>query len=123
MSCDAKLSAQECSSHCTFHWTGSVLSRAVCDLEHHPTIMPCAEALLWIAGNGFSWIGQNIAENCAATCVALLGRNEGGLTLDRATVGQVLKLLHRHFELSATGARESVDFSLVILVHGWYASI
>ena len=35
-------------------------------------------------------------------CVSLLGRNEGGLTLDRATVGCVLKNTHRYFDTSPT---------------------
>ena len=60
------------------------------------------EAFLWGAAHGYSWIGQSTADYAAAVCVTLLGRNEGGLTLTKDTVGCVLKLLHRYFDDSPT---------------------
>ena len=64
--------------------------------------MPCAEALLWAAGNGFSFEGQNSADYAATACVSLLGRNEGGLTLDKQSVSAVLGSVHRYFNTSPT---------------------
>ena len=79
-----------------------VLARAARDPAHHPTLMPCAEALLWAAGNGFSFEGQNSADYAATACVSLLGRNEGGLTLDKQSVSAVLGSVHRYFNTSPT---------------------
>ena len=79
-----------------------VLARAARDQAHHPTLMACAEALLWATGNGFSFEGQNVADYAATACVSLLGRNEGGLTLDKQSVSAVLGLVHRYFNTSPT---------------------
>ena len=64
--------------------------------------MACAEALLWASGNGFSLTGQDTGDYAATACVSLLGRNEGGLTLDKQSVSAVLGLVHRYFNTSPT---------------------
>ena len=79
-----------------------VLARAARDPAQHPTLMPCAEALLWAAGNGFSLEGLDTADYAATACVSLLGRNEGGLTLDKQSVSAVLGSVHRYFNTSPT---------------------
>ena len=43
-----------------------------------------------------------MAERAASACVSLLGRNEGGLTLDKHTVSAVLENVHRYFNTSPT---------------------
>ena len=62
--------------------------------------MPCAEALLWASRNTFAWTGSDTATYAAMTCVSLLGRNEGGLTLDKETVDCVIRSVHRYFDTS-----------------------
>ena len=42
------------------------------------------------------------AADAAAACVSLLGRNEGGLTLDKGTVDAVLNEVHTYFDTSPT---------------------
>ena len=79
-----------------------VLARAARDLAHHPTLMPCAEALLWLTGNGFPLFGENLAEHAASACVSLLSQNEDGLTLDKQAVDKVLTIVHRFFDESPT---------------------
>eukprot|EP01048_Picozoa_sp_COSAG05_P017337 COSAG05_NODE_2348_length_3195_cov_99.185185_4_plen_147_part_00 len=99
---EAKLSQQQRFSFQSFLGPLVLLGRAARDSAHHPALMPAAKALLWAAGNGYTWIGQSTAEQAAAACVSLLGRNEGGLTLDQATVGCVLNNTHRYFDASPT---------------------
>ena len=99
---EAKLSAQDRFSQIPFNDSCIVLTRAARDPAHHPAIMPCAEALLWASGNDFTWIGVSLAERAATTCVSLLGRNEGGLTLDKKTVDCVTQSVHRCFDTSPT---------------------
>ena len=100
--CEAKLSQQQRFSYYSFHGPLTLLARAARDTAHHPALMPAAKALLWAAGNGYTWVGQSTAELAAAACVSLLGRNEGGLTLDQATVCCVLNNTHRYFDASPT---------------------
>ena len=59
-------------------------------------------ALLWASGNDFTWVGNNLAERAAVICVSLLGRNEGGLTLDKEAVNCVVNSVHRCFDTSPT---------------------
>ena len=102
VNCEAKLSQQQRFSYYSFVGPLMLLSRAVRETSHHPALMPAAKALLWAAGNGYTWVGASTSEIAALTCVSLLGRNEGGLTLDQATVGCVLKSTHRYFDASPT---------------------
>ena len=102
VNCEAKLSQQQRFSFHSFQGPLLLLGRAARDTAHHPAVMPAAKSLLWAAGNGYMWIGQSTAEQAAMACVSLLGRNEGGLTLDQATVGCVLTNTHRFFDTSPT---------------------
>ncbi|MDE0916494.1 MAG: hypothetical protein OSB57_15075, partial [Planctomycetota bacterium] len=100
---DAKLSAQEQFSFFNFYGCFSIISSAAKDPKHHPALMPCAEALLWAISNvAFQYLGINLAEASANACVSLLGKNEGGLTLDKAAVAIVLQTVHRYFDTSPT---------------------
>ena len=100
---DAKLSAQEQFSFFNFYGYFAIIGSAAKDPKHQPAVMPCAEALLWTISNvAFQYIGDNLAEWSANACVSLLGKNEGGLTLDKAAVDMVLQAVHRFFDTSPT---------------------
>jgi len=99
---EAKLSAQDRFSWGSICCAFLIADRAARDPAHHPALLPCAEALLWTSANGFAFVGADIADYAAMTCVSLLGRNEGGLTLDKGTVDCVLKNVHRYFDTSPT---------------------
>eukprot|EP01048_Picozoa_sp_COSAG05_P005776 COSAG05_NODE_352_length_10911_cov_31.817139_7_plen_699_part_00 len=73
-----------------------VLTRVVRDRNHHPRLMHATAALLWSAGSDFMFVAASPAEFAAAVCVNLLGRNEGGLTVNKATVDRVLNGVHRY---------------------------
>ena len=46
-----------------------MLSYAARDAANHAALMPCAEALLSISDNGYAFIGMDIADYSAKTCV------------------------------------------------------
>eukprot|EP01048_Picozoa_sp_COSAG05_P000291 COSAG05_NODE_7_length_42457_cov_58.929152_48_plen_836_part_00 len=98
---EAKISAQDRGSNFAFKFT-NIVEKAAQDPAHHPALMPCAEALLWLTANSCPFIGQDIADEAAAACVSLLGKNEkeGGLTLDKNAIDRVLLVVHRYFDTS-----------------------
>ena len=81
--------------HLQFNSAAFLVSRAVRSPAYHPALVSCAEALLWTTSNGFVWLGVDIAAQAASTCVALLGRNEGGLMLNKGTSICVLDGVHK----------------------------
>ena len=56
------------------------------------------EALDYACVNDFSSTGAFVSSNAAGAAVALVGRNEGGKTLDRSTVAAVLDYLAIFFD-------------------------
>eukprot|EP01047_Picozoa_sp_COSAG01_P003218 COSAG01_NODE_94_length_26962_cov_9.110933_2_plen_634_part_00 len=99
---DVKLSAPD-RYRPYFQFGNFVVSYAALDSAHHPALLPCAEALLWIAVHGSApFGGVDSADYAAAACVSLLGRNEAGLTLDKDTVDAVLRMVHIYFDTSPT---------------------
>eukprot|EP01047_Picozoa_sp_COSAG01_P022601 COSAG01_NODE_1347_length_10632_cov_29.175370_3_plen_2601_part_00 len=60
------------------------------------------DALLWITAHDSVWVGVALAESSAAATVALIGRNEGGLTLTRETVHTVLDCAQMCWDTSST---------------------
>ena len=98
----AQLTAQDRCSFFGLVWSFFVIGQAAREPARHSVLMPCAEALLWATANGFKSCGLDSAESAAVCCVALLGRNEGGLTLDKATVDCVLHSMQRCFDVSPT---------------------
>ena len=57
----------------------------------------CANALEYACSHDFVFTGRSIASNAAGAMVALVGRNEGGHTLNRDTVRAVLRFLSLYF--------------------------
>ena len=101
VNCDARLSAQNRFSLGAVAFA-PLLEKAAQDRAHHPALMPCAKALLWLTGNGFPLFGGDPAEHAASACVSLLSQNEDGLTLDKQAVDKVLTIVHRFFDESPT---------------------
>eukprot|EP01045_Picozoa_sp_COSAG04_P006490 COSAG04_NODE_320_length_16877_cov_26.485401_1_plen_4766_part_00 len=56
------------------------------------------EALDYACVNDFSYVGQSVASNAAGAVVELVGRNEGGKTLSRATANAVLDNIANLFD-------------------------
>ena len=65
----------------------------------HPLLLETGmvEALDYACLHNFSIMGKSTAGEAAGTLVALVGRNEGGHTLSRATVSAVMATLHDNF--------------------------
>eukprot|EP01047_Picozoa_sp_COSAG01_P013145 COSAG01_NODE_610_length_14860_cov_222.563647_4_plen_1950_part_00 len=60
------------------------------------------DGLLWTTGHDSVYIGTSLAEFSATATVALIGRNEGGLTLTRETVDTVLDSVHLYWDTTST---------------------
>eukprot|EP01048_Picozoa_sp_COSAG05_P023482 COSAG05_NODE_5104_length_1262_cov_1.708512_1_plen_165_part_00 len=98
-----RIATKQWRAYVAFTWAFLLLSRAARDPKWHPTLMPAAKACLWAAGHSTMFSGIDFSEFAAAASVALLGRNEQGLTLDQDTVGCVLRNVHRcHHHLSCS---------------------
>eukprot|EP01047_Picozoa_sp_COSAG01_P072117 COSAG01_NODE_11381_length_1948_cov_3.327204_1_plen_525_part_10 len=66
------------------------------------------DALLWTTAHDFKIFGSNIATATAGASVALIGRNEGGLTLTREAVTNVLDSVHLFWGSSSNAMQSSL---------------
>eukprot|EP01047_Picozoa_sp_COSAG01_P011816 COSAG01_NODE_521_length_15963_cov_76.378530_8_plen_349_part_00 len=57
---------------------------------------------MWATKHDYPFIGSSLAEYSASTTVALIGRNERGLTLSRDTVDKVLNGFHTYWDKTST---------------------
>eukprot|EP01052_Picozoa_sp_SAG31_P002380 SAG31_NODE_84_length_27014_cov_3.743006_7_plen_1064_part_00 len=95
----ARLSEAETMAAWTFILSFSALSSATNKVEAiHPLLLESSllEALEYACVNDFGIFGKNLAAEAAGTLVRLVGRNEGGKTLSRATVNSVMSDLQRN---------------------------
>eukprot|EP01047_Picozoa_sp_COSAG01_P081880 COSAG01_NODE_16511_length_1230_cov_3.355438_1_plen_409_part_11 len=60
------------------------------------------DALLWTTAHDSVFTGASLAESSASATVALIGRNEGGLTLTHETVDTVLNVVQMYWDTTST---------------------
>eukprot|EP01047_Picozoa_sp_COSAG01_P081473 COSAG01_NODE_16258_length_1254_cov_1.305628_1_plen_350_part_10 len=101
---EAKLSRNERMPFAMFSTSCKMIQIAAREQSRHKALLKSGvvDALMFAVANDFPFIGSSLAEYCAGTTVALIGRNEGGLTLSRGTVDKVLLGFHQFFDTTST---------------------
>eukprot|EP01047_Picozoa_sp_COSAG01_P009425 COSAG01_NODE_387_length_17738_cov_14.410171_1_plen_1092_part_00 len=101
---EAELSAQPKAMVQALWTAGKVISIAAHEQSRHELLHTSGvvEALTWTTNHSYNLIGTSLAEYTAGPTVALIGRNEGGLTLTRETVDSVLDGVHNFWDTSST---------------------
>ena len=96
----AELSAQECMSWSTIQSAVKVISTAARDPARHESLLASGvvDALMWTTAHEYPLLGSGIAQYSATVTVALIGRNEVGLTPTRQAVNFVLDQFHIFFD-------------------------
>eukprot|EP01050_Picozoa_sp_SAG11_P033274 SAG11_NODE_11228_length_775_cov_1.045858_1_plen_247_part_10 len=82
----------------------NIVAWAAHEQSRHKSLLASGvvDALLWTTAHDSVWIGAALAESSAAATVALIGRNEGGLTLTRETVHTVLNVVRMYWDTTST---------------------
>eukprot|EP01047_Picozoa_sp_COSAG01_P064989 COSAG01_NODE_8694_length_2694_cov_71.102890_3_plen_725_part_01 len=108
MNKEAELSAK---THSRFHMTLMGVLRVVVlaarEQSRHKSLLASGvvDALLWTTAHDSVFLGVSLAESSASATVALIGRNEGGLTLTHETVDTVLNVVHMYWDTTSTHYR------------------
>eukprot|EP01047_Picozoa_sp_COSAG01_P025923 COSAG01_NODE_1653_length_9619_cov_43.055573_3_plen_686_part_00 len=87
-----------------------VVGIAARDPSRHEALLASGvvDALLWTNAHDYSRAGLRLTDYTAGPSVALIGRNEGGLTLTRETVEGVLDSVHQYWDGTSTHWRVKV---------------
>ena len=100
MNASAQLCAQDTMSFWPILSSLGIVEAAAKDLSQHKFLLGLGvgEALEYAGVNDFVFTGRSIANVAAGAMVALVGRNEGGKTLNKDTVDAVLNFLALYFQ-------------------------
>ena len=96
----AQLCAQDTMSFWPILSSLGVVEAAAKDLSQQRFLLDLGvdEALEYACVNDFTFTGRSVANVAAGAMVALVGRNEGGKTLNKDTVDAVLNFLALYFQ-------------------------
>eukprot|EP01047_Picozoa_sp_COSAG01_P054828 COSAG01_NODE_6039_length_3884_cov_2.766975_1_plen_928_part_00 len=101
---EAELSAQPRMTWYPFHCAAKIVQVAAREPARHTMLLASnvVDALMWTTAHDYPFVGSGLAEYSAGTTVALIGRNEGGLTLSQHTVDVVLNSFHDFWNTTST---------------------
>eukprot|EP01047_Picozoa_sp_COSAG01_P076701 COSAG01_NODE_13559_length_1567_cov_7.455722_1_plen_522_part_11 len=80
-----------------------VVAWAAREQSRHKSLLASGvvDALLWATEHDHVCVGTSLADYSASATVALIGRNEGGLTLTRETVNTVLNVVQQYWDTTS----------------------
>ena len=101
---EAQMSAQEAMPYASVCWAAKILDVAAREQSRHESLLASGvvEALIWTVAHDCVWLGYKLAAYAAGPMVALIGRNEGGLTLTGEAINVILDALHNYFNYEST---------------------
>ena len=101
---EAELSAQVTMAWGAFQNATRIVAVAAREPSRHESLLASGvvDALLWTTAHDYPFIGSGLAEYSAGATVALIGRNEGGLTLTRDAIHVVLNSFHDFWNTTST---------------------
>ena len=101
---EAELSAQPTMTLFPFQVAMKLVGAAAREPSRHESLLASGvvDALLWTTAHDFPHVGSGLAEYSAGATVALIGRNEGGLTLTRDAIHVVLDSFHDFWNTTST---------------------
>eukprot|EP01047_Picozoa_sp_COSAG01_P038713 COSAG01_NODE_3157_length_6489_cov_11.663380_2_plen_992_part_00 len=101
---EAELSAQPRMPWHVFAYGVRLVAMATREQSRHKALLNSGvvDALLWTTANDFTMMGVSLSESSASATVALIGRNEGGLTLSQDTIWVVLDSVHDFWNTTGT---------------------
>eukprot|EP01047_Picozoa_sp_COSAG01_P026761 COSAG01_NODE_1735_length_9365_cov_3.816318_10_plen_616_part_00 len=104
---EMELSAKTHMIWCPFGGAGRIICLAVREPLQHERLLQAGvvQALLWTTAHDFLCFGVSISHSAAIASVALIGRNEGGLTLTRESVNTILDEVHHFWAGASTSYR------------------
>ena len=81
-----------------------MISAAAREPSRHESLLASGvvDALLWTTAHEYPHLGTGLAEYSAGATVALIGRNEGGLTLTQDAIHVVLNAFHDYWNITST---------------------
>ena len=101
---EAELSAQPTITWFPFSVAMKIVGVAAREPSRHESLLASGvvDALLWTTAHDYPHVGSSLAEYSAGATVALIGRNEGGLTLTRDAIHVVLNGFHDFWNTTST---------------------
>eukprot|EP01046_Picozoa_sp_COSAG06_P055659 COSAG06_NODE_10299_length_1707_cov_2.677861_2_plen_535_part_01 len=101
---EAKLSAELAMPYCCVAWAAKLVGVATREQSRHESLLASGvvDALMWTTAHDCLWSGASLASYTAGPMVALIGRNEGGLTLTHDAIGAVLDGFHSYFDYGSS---------------------
>eukprot|EP01048_Picozoa_sp_COSAG05_P005418 COSAG05_NODE_321_length_11453_cov_62.107539_2_plen_2300_part_00 len=101
---EAELSTQKTMPWVSVGWAAKIVDVAAREQSRHESLLASGvvDALMWTTAHDCVWVGASLASYTAGPMVALIGRNEGGLTLTREAIDAVLDGLHSYFDYGSS---------------------
>ena len=101
---EAELSAQSTCQYLVCVCPVRIVALAARDLSRHSSLLASGvvDALLWTTKHDYPFVGTGLAEYSAGASVALIGRNESGLTLTREAIECILRGFSEFWNTAST---------------------